>query len=156
MNKSFVTMPLGNLVEPLLLENKLLGFLFSSFIGTIRNKMLWTIAIVALSSSKGFALEVTSFVTQCPHGAHIFFDQKSHIFFKVISHARGAIFIFTIFFHIFHLHKLGGGSRLHGLQGEVVGAIDPLNKIMGLLRLSLQQRVGGEIWHNLIRGQLIK
>src|SRR3954469_14504603 len=151
MNKSLVTTPLVKLVKSLLLKHKLLGFLFSSFIGTIRNKMLWTIAIVALSSSKGFALEVTSFVTQCPHGAHVFFAQKSHIFFKVISRARGAIFIFTIFFHIFHLHKLGGGIHLHGLQGEVVGAIDPLKKIMGLLRLSLQQRVGGEGGHNLIR-----
>src|SRR3954464_6444582 len=133
MNKSFVTMPLGNLVEPLLLENKLLGFLFSSFIGTIRNKMLWTIAIVALSSSKGFALEVTSFVTQCAHGAHILFDQKGHIFFNVICRARGNIFIIAIFFHFFHLHKLGGGSYPLGLQGEVVGAIYPLNKVMGLL-----------------------
>src|ERR1041384_8597035 len=96
MNKSFVTMPLGKLVEPLLLENKLLRFLFFSFIWTIRNKVLWTIAIVALSSSKGFALEViTSFVTQCTHGAHILSDQKSHIFFKVIGRARGNIFSFT-------------------------------------------------------------
>src|SRR4051794_7775720 len=132
MNKSLVAMSLGKLVESLLLERKLLGFLFYSFIGTIRNKMLWTVAIVALCSSKGFAHEVTSFVTQCPHGAHIIFDKMGHIFFKVIRRARGTIFIFYIFFHIFHLHNLGGGSRLHGLQGEVVGAIDPLNKIIGL------------------------
>src|ERR1041384_7860735 len=145
MNKSFVTTPLGKLVEPLLLENKLLRFLFSSFIWTIRNKMLWTIAIVALYSSKGFALEViTSFVTQCTHGAHILFDQKGHIFFKVICRARGNIFIFTIFFHCFHLHNLGGGSRLLCLQGEVVGGIYTLKKVMGLIGLSLQQRVGGE------------
>src|ERR1043165_462797 len=78
MNKRFLTTPLGKLVESLLLENKLLGFLFSSFIWTIRNEMLWTIAIIELSSSKGFALEViTSFVAQCPHGAHILSDQKS-------------------------------------------------------------------------------
>src|SRR4051794_15245319 len=109
MNKSVLTKPLGKLVESLLLENKLLGFLFSSFISTIRNKMLWTIAIVALSSYKGFALEVvTSFVPPCPHGAHILSDQKSHMFFKVICRARGNIFIFTIFFHFFHLHHLGG------------------------------------------------
>src|SRR3954470_21405899 len=119
MNKSLVTTPLGKLVEYLLLERKLLRFIFSSFIGTIRNKMLWTIAIVALSSSKGFSLEVTSFVTQCSHGAHILFDQKGHIFFKVICRARGNIFIFTIFFHFFHLHNLGGGRHLLGLQGEV-------------------------------------
>src|SRR3954462_15616418 len=144
MNKGLVTMPLGKLVESLLLKQKLLRFLLSSFIWTIRNKMLWTIAIVALSSSKCFALEVTSFVTQCSHGAHIIFDQKGHIFFKVICRARGNIFIFTIFFHFFHLHNLGGGSRLLGLQGEVVGAIYPLNKVMGFLGLSLQQRVGGE------------
>src|SRR3954470_14538023 len=123
MNKSFVTIPLGKLVELLLLENKLIGFLFSSFIWTIRNKMLWTITIVALSSSKGFALEVTSFFTQCAHGAHILFDQKGHIFFKVIFRARGNIFIFTIFFHYFHLHNLGGGSHILGLQGEVVGVV---------------------------------
>src|SRR3954469_21179921 len=135
MNKSFVTIPLGKLVELLLLENKLIGFLFSSFIWTIRNKMLWTIAVVALSSSKGFALEVTSFVTQCAHGAHILFNQKSHIFFKVIFRARGNIFIFTIFFHFFQLHNLGGGSNLLGLQGEIFGAIYPLNKVMGLLGL---------------------
>src|ERR1041385_615274 len=147
MNKSFVTTPLGKLVDPLLLENKLLGFLFSSFIWTIRNKMLWTIAIVALYSSKDFALEVTSFVTQCAHGAHILFDQEGHIFLKVICRARGNIFIFTIFFHffhLFHLHKLGGGNNLLGLQGEVVGVVYPLNKVMGLLGLGLQQRVGGE------------
>src|SRR3954469_18261249 len=100
MNKGLVTTPLGKLVESLLLENKLLGFLFSSFIWTIRNKILWTIAIVALSSSKGFALEVvTSFVSQFPHSSHIFYDQKSHFFFKVIGRARGNIFFFTIFFH---------------------------------------------------------
>src|SRR3954462_4861253 len=134
MNKSFVTTPLGKLVESLLLENKLLGFLFSSFIWTIRNKVLWTIAIVTLYSSKGFALEVvTSFVSQCPHGAHILSNQEGHIFLKVIGRARGNIFFFTIFFHIFHLHHLGGGSHLLGLQGEVVGAIDPMNKVMGLL-----------------------
>src|ERR1044072_5416840 len=105
MNRRFVTTPLGKLVEPLLLENKLLGFLFSSFIWTIRNKVLWTIAIVALYSSKGFALEViTSFFTQCPHGAHILSDQKIQIFFKVICRARGNIFIFTVIFHFFHLH----------------------------------------------------
>src|ERR1041385_9099161 len=109
MNKSFVTTPLGKLVESLLLENKLLGFLFSSFIWTIRNKMLWTIAIVALSSSKGFSLEVvTSFVSQCPHSAHIFSDKEGHIFFKVFGRARGTIFFFTIFFH---LHHLGEGSH---------------------------------------------
>src|ERR1041384_4030214 len=119
MNKSLVIMPLGKLVESLLIVRKLLRFLFSSFIGTIRNKMLWTIAIIALSSSKGFALEVTSFVTQCAHGAHILFDKKGRIFFKVICRARGNIFIFTIFFH---LHNLGGGSRLLGLQVKVVGA----------------------------------
>src|ERR1044072_6894996 len=62
MNKSFVTTPLGKLVESLLLENKLYGLVFSSFIWTIRNKMLWTVAIVALSSPKGFALEI---VTSC-------------------------------------------------------------------------------------------
>src|ERR1041384_2051135 len=135
MNKSLITTPLGKLVESLLLERKLLGFIFSSFIGTIRNKMLWTIAIVSLSSSKVFALEVTSFVTQCAHGADILFDQKSHIFFKVICRARGNIFIFTIFFHFFHLHNLGGGSHLLGLHGEVVGAIYPLNKVMGFLGL---------------------
>src|SRR3954471_14162300 len=136
MNKSFVTMPLVKLVESLLLENKLLGFLFSSFIWAIRNKVLWTIAIVALYSSKGFSLEViTSFVTQCPHSAHILSDQKSHIFFKVICRARGNVLIFTIFFHFFHLHNLGGGSHLLGLQGEVVGAIYPLNTVMGLLGL---------------------
>src|ERR1041384_1088520 len=96
MNKSCVPTPLGKLVESLLLENKLLGFLFSSFILTIRNEMLWTVAIVALSSSKGFALEVvTSFFPQCPHGAHILPDQKSHVFFKVIGRARGNIFSFT-------------------------------------------------------------
>src|ERR1041384_2007817 len=144
MNKSFVTTPLGKLVEPLLLENKLLGFLVSSFIWTICNKMLWTIAIVALSSSKGFALEVTYFVTQCAHGAHILFDQKGHIFLKVIFRARGNIFIFTILFHFFHLHNLGGGSHLLRLQGEVVGGIYTLKKVMGLIGLSLQQRVGGE------------
>src|SRR3954462_4163469 len=104
MNKGLVTMPLGKLVESLLLKQKLLGFLFSSFIGIIRNKMLLTIAIVAFSSSKGFALEVTSFVTQCAHGAHILFDQKGYILFKVICWERGNIFIFTIFFH---LHNLG-------------------------------------------------
>src|ERR1043165_9138886 len=104
MNKSFVTKPLGKLVEPLLLENKLLGFVFSSLKWTIRNEMLWTVAIVALSSSKGFSLEiVTSFVPQCPHGAHIFSDQKSHIFFKVICRARGNILIFIIFLYFFHL-----------------------------------------------------
>src|SRR3954469_16419945 len=134
MNKSFVTTPLGKLVESLLLENKLLGFLFSSFIWTIRNKMLWSIAIVALSSSKGFALEVvTSFVSWSPHGAHIFSHKEGHIFFKVIGRARGTIFFFTIFFHFFHLHHLGGGSHLLGLQGDVVGAIDPIDKVMGLL-----------------------
>src|ERR1041385_306738 len=143
MNKSFFTTPLGKLVESLLLENKLLGFLFSSFICTIRNKVLWTIAIVALSSSKGFALEViTTFVTQCPHSAHILSDQKSHIFFKVICRARGNVFIFTIFFHFFHLHDLGGGSHLLGLEGKVAGAIYPLNKVMGLLGLLLQQGLG--------------
>src|ERR1043165_6846573 len=145
MNKSFVTTPLGKLVESLLLENKLLGFLFSSFIWTIRNEMLWTVAIVALSSYKGFALEiVTSFVPQCPHGAHIFSDQKGHIFFKVIGRSRGNIFIFTIFFYFFHLHHLGGGSHLLGFQGEVVGAIYPLNKVMGLLGFRLQHGLGGE------------
>src|SRR3954470_18217209 len=117
MNKSFFTTPFGKLVESLLLENKLLGFLFSSFIWTIRNKMLWTIAIVALSSSKGFALEVvTSFVSRSPHGAHILSDQEGHILIKVICRARGTIFFFTIFFHFFHLHHLGGGSHLLGLQ----------------------------------------
>src|SRR3954470_11953267 len=90
MNKSFVTIPLGKLVELLLLENKLIGFLFSSFIWTIRNKMLWTITIVALSSSKGFALEVTSFVTQCSHGAHILFDQKGHTSLKSFAEHKGA------------------------------------------------------------------
>src|ERR1041384_5576569 len=144
MNKSLVTTPLGKLVESLLLESELLGLLFSSFIGTIRNKMLRTIAIVALSSYKRFTLEVTSFVTQCAHGAHILFDQKGHIFFKVICLARGNIFIFTIFFHFFHLHNLGGGSHLLGLHGEVVGGIYTLKKVMGLIGLSLQQRVGGE------------
>src|SRR4051812_14193024 len=136
MNKSFFTTPLSKLVESLLLEYKLLGFLFSSFIWTIRNEMLWTIAIVALSSSKGFSLEiVTSFVPQCPHGAHVFSDQKSHIFFKVICRARGNIFIFIIFLYFFHLRHLGGGNHLLGLQGEVVGAIHTLNKVMGLLGL---------------------
>src|SRR4051812_48479038 len=144
MNKNLVTTLLGKLIESLLLERKLLGFIFSSFIGTIRNKMLWTIAIVELSSSKGFALEITSFVTQCAHSAHILFDQKSHIFFKVICWARWHIFIFAIFFHFFYLHNLGGGSHPLALQGEVVGAIYPLNKVMGLLGLRLQQRVGGE------------
>src|ERR1043165_2410940 len=134
MNKSFVTTPLGKLVEPLLLENKLLGLVFSSFIWKIRNEMLWTVAIVALSSPKGFALEVvTSFIFRIPHGAHIFSDKEGHIFFKVIGRARGTIFFFTIFFHFFHLHHLGGGSHLLGLQGEVVGAIDPIDKVMGLL-----------------------
>src|SRR3954467_3502871 len=117
MNKIFFTTPLGKLVESLLLENKLLELLFSSFIWTIRNKMLWTITIVELSSSKGFALEVTSFVTQCAHGAHILFDQKGHIFFRVICRARGNIFIFTIFFYYFHLHNLGGGSHWPSRRG---------------------------------------
>src|SRR4051812_15981052 len=88
MNKGLVTTSLGKLVESLLLEHKLLGLLFSSFIGTIRNKMLWTVEIVAVSSSKGFSLDVTSLGTQCAHGAHILFDQKGHIFFKVIRRAR--------------------------------------------------------------------
>src|SRR4051812_14580300 len=125
MNKGLVTTPLGKLVESLLLKQKLLGFLFSSFIGTIRNKMLWTIAIIALSSSKGFALEVTSFVTQCPHGAHIFFDKKSHIFFKVISRARRAIFIFTIFFHIFHLHNLEGEAFFTTFKARLLVLLIP-------------------------------
>src|ERR1041384_5232643 len=134
MNKGLCHTPLGKLVEPLLLENKLLGLVFSSFIWTIRNKMLWTVAIVALSSPKGFTLEiVTSFVSRGPHGAHIFSDKEGHIFFKVIGRARGTIFFFTKFFHFFHLHHLGGGSHLLGFQGEVVGAIDPIDKVMGLL-----------------------
>src|SRR3954470_21684755 len=132
MNKGLVTMPLGKLIEALLLECKLLGFVFSSFIGTIHNKVFWIVRIVALSSSKGFALEVTSFGT---HGARILFDQKGHIFFKVIRQARGTIFIFTILFHFFHLHNLGGGSRLLDLQSKVVGVIYPLNEVMGLLGL---------------------
>src|ERR1041385_699897 len=141
MNKCLVSTPLGKLVEALLFEHKLLGFVFSSLIWTIRNKVFWTITIVALSSSKCFALEVSSFGI---HGARIFLDQKSQVFLKVIRRARGNIFIFTIFFHFFHLHNLGGGSRLLGLQSKVVGAIYPLNNIMVSIGLSFQQRVGSE------------
>src|ERR1043165_8550636 len=126
MNKSLVATPLGKLVESLLLENELLGFLFSSFIWTIRKKMLWNIAIVALSSSKGFALEmITSFVSRCPHGAHIFSDKEGHIFLKVIGRARGTIFFFTIFFHFFHLHHLGGEATFLAFKARLLVLLIP-------------------------------
>src|SRR4051812_21009231 len=115
MNKSLVTTPLVKLVEALLLEYKILEFVLSSLIWKIRNKVFWTITIVTLSSSKGFALEVSSFGS---HGAHILLDQKGQVFFKVICRARDIIFILTIFFHFFHLHNLGGGSYLLCLQSK--------------------------------------